>query len=105
MQRNIYAEETIQELYAYTDCEVQVNSNLCVICENVPTLMTVSEVLRRNTEKLLSYHRQELAIALHTLEEKHQEKTLAQIFIETASTNASSNAKPWKKSNRKSTKG
>ena len=82
LQRNIYAEETIKELYAYTDCEVQVNSNLCVIRENVPTMMTVSEVLRRNTEKLLSYHRQELAIALHKLEEKHQEKTLAQIFIE-----------------------
>ncbi len=82
LQRNIYAEETIKELYAYTECEVQVNSNLCVIRENVPAIMTVSEVLRRNTEKLLSYHRQELAIALHKLEEKHQEKTLAQIFIE-----------------------
>ena len=82
LQRNVHAEETIRELYAYTDCEVQVNSILCVIRENVPAVMTVSEVLRRNTEKLLSYHRQELAIALHKLEEKHQEKTLAQIFIE-----------------------
>ena len=82
LQRNVYAEETIRELYAYTDCEVQINSTLCVIRENVPAIMTVSEVLRRNTEKLLSYHRQELAIALHKLEEKHQEKTLAQIFIE-----------------------
>ncbi len=82
LQRNIYAEETIRELYAYTDCEMQVNSILCVIRDNIPSVMTVSQVLRRNTEKLLDYHRQELAIALHKLEEKHQEKTLAQIFIE-----------------------
>jgi topoisomerase-4 subunit A len=82
LPRGVYAEDFIRELYAYTDCEVTVNSTLRVICENVPVEMTVSEVLRRNTEKLQGYLRRELELERQKQEELFHEKTLAQIFIE-----------------------
>lgn len=82
LQRGIHAEDTIKELYAYTDCEKQLTSDLLVIKDNVPVLMTVSDILRRNTEKLQSYLKQELELAIHQLQEKILEKTLAQIFVE-----------------------
>lgn len=82
LPRNIYAEDTIRELYAYTDCEVTVNSTLRVIREQVPVEMTVSEVLRRNTEKLQGYLKRELEIERQKQEDLFHEKTLAQIFIE-----------------------
>lgn len=82
LPRNVYAEETIRELYAYTDCEVTVNSTLRVIREQVPVEMTVSEVLRRNTEMLQGFLRRELEIERQKQEDLFHEKTLAQIFIE-----------------------
>lgn len=82
LQRGIHAEETIKELYAYTDCEKQLSSELLVIKDNTPEVMTVSNVLRRNVAKLQEYLQREIEIALHHLREKVLEKTLAQIFIE-----------------------
>lgn len=82
LQRNIYAEETLKELYAYTECEKEIQSELLVICDNVPTMMTVTQVLKRNVEKLESYLRRELELEIHELLEKILEKTLAQIFVE-----------------------
>lgn len=75
-------EKAMAALYAYTDCSVSVNVNLMVICEGKPVQMTVSEVLKRNTERLLEYLKKELELELAKLQEKFHEKTLAQIFIE-----------------------
>jgi topoisomerase-4 subunit A len=74
--------KTLKALYAYTDCSVSVNVNLMVICDNAPVQMTVNEVLRRNTGKLLTYLKRELEIELEKLNIRFHEKTLAQIFIE-----------------------
>lgn len=82
LARGVYAEDTIRELYAYTDCEVSLKSTLRVICEDVPMVMTVSDVLRRNTSKLVEYLRMELELARQRLENLFHDKTLAQIFIE-----------------------
>ncbi|MBR4223105.1 MAG: DNA topoisomerase IV subunit A [Victivallales bacterium] len=82
LQRNIYAEETIKELYAYTDCEKTLNSDMLVIQDNKPVKMTVSEVLHRNVTKLQEYLKTELELAISQLQEKVLEKTLAQIFVE-----------------------
>ncbi len=82
LQRNIYAEETIKELYAYTDCEKTLNSDMLVIQDNKPVKMTVSEVLQRNVTKLKEYLKTELELAISQLQEKVLEKTLAQIFVE-----------------------
>ncbi len=82
LQRGIHAAETIKELYAYTDCEKSLTSQLLVIKDNIPEMMTVSDVLRRNVEKLKEYLRRELELAIHQLLEKVLDKTLAQIFVE-----------------------
>ncbi len=75
-------DKALKALYAYTDCSVSLSASLMVIREGKPANMTVSEVLRRNTSRLLEYLRRELEIELGKLEDKFHEKTLAQIFIE-----------------------
>ena len=75
-------DKALKALYAYTDCSVSLSASLMVICDNKPARMTVPEVLRRNTDKLLEYLRRELEIELGKLEDRFHEKTLAQIFIE-----------------------
>ena len=82
LARGVYAEETIRELYAYTNCEVSINSVLRVIKNDVPVEMSVSEVLARNVEKLKEYLTKELEIEREKQEKLFHEKTLAQIFIE-----------------------
>ncbi len=82
LPRGVYAEETVKLLYAYTDCEVGLTSNLIVIKENRPVIMTVSDILLHNTAKLMDDLRRELEIELGKLLERLHEKTLAQIFIE-----------------------
>ncbi|MCK5804697.1 MAG: DNA topoisomerase IV subunit A, partial [Lentisphaeria bacterium] len=82
MARGAYAAEVINQLYAYTDCEKSVSSNIVVIKDNEPVEMTVSEILRHNTCKLVEYLKRELEIELGKLRERFHEKTLAQLFIE-----------------------
>ncbi len=82
LPRGVYAEEAIKQLYAYTDCQVSVPSTIMVIRDQSPVEMTVSEVLRRNTEKLLVYLRRELDLELSKLQERFHERTLVQLFIE-----------------------
>ncbi|MFW5803239.1 MAG: DNA topoisomerase IV subunit A, partial [Verrucomicrobiota bacterium] len=82
LPRGMYAKETIKRLYAYTDCEVNISSSIMVICENEPVMMTVSEILQRNADKLQEYLHWELQIRLGRLNEAFHAKTLAQIFIE-----------------------
>ncbi len=82
LPRGMHAKETIKRLYAYTDCEVNISSSIMVICENEPVMMTVSEILQRNADKLQEYLHWELQIRLGRLNESFHAKTLAQIFIE-----------------------
>ncbi len=82
LARGEHAADAIKRLYAYTDCEVGISSHLLVIRDQRPVEMTVSEVLRYNTEKLVHDLERELRILLHKLRERFHEKTLAQIFIE-----------------------
>jgi topoisomerase-4 subunit A len=80
--RGIYAADTIKALYAFTDCEVSISPNLTVILDNNPAVLTVSEVLRFNTEKLVRDLTTELTIDLGRLKEKLHAHLLEQIFIE-----------------------
>ncbi|HIJ79293.1 MAG: DNA topoisomerase IV subunit A [Desulfobulbaceae bacterium] len=82
LARGIYAEDTIKALYAFTDCEVPISPNLTVIINNNPAVLTVSEVLRYNTEKLVRDLETELNIELGRLKEKLHAHLLEQIFIE-----------------------
>ncbi|NMA21860.1 MAG: DNA topoisomerase IV subunit A, partial [Lentisphaerae bacterium] len=82
LSRGVYAEEAIKELYAYTDCELTIRSTLLVIQDNVPVEMTVTEVLQRNTEKLLDILRRELELELQRAEDRFHDRSLIRIFIE-----------------------
>ena len=81
-QRGYDPKRAIQALYKYTDCSMSLSLNLMVIRDNKPVRMTVSDVLRRNTEKLLDYLRAELNIEIGKHLDKLLFRTLAQIFIE-----------------------
>ena len=75
-------EKARQALYMYTDCSVSISVNLTVIRDRRPVQMSVTEVIHRNTEKLLLYLRRELELALERQEGLFHAKTLAQIFFE-----------------------
>jgi len=82
LARGVLAEETIDALYAFTDCELSVSPSLVTIEENMPRQLAVEEVLRRNTDHLVRNLERELRIELDRLEEKWHARKLEQIFIE-----------------------
>ena len=82
LARGMYAADTISALYAFTDCEVSISPNLTIIKDNQPLVMTVDEVLRYNTEKLVFNLERELHIELDRLRERQHASLLEQIFIE-----------------------
>jgi topoisomerase-4 subunit A len=82
LSRGVYAEEVIPQLYAHTDCEVSVSSNIVAIHDRRPVEMSVSEVLRFLTEQLRERIRAELEHELARLGERKFWLTLERIFIE-----------------------
>ncbi|MFM8470750.1 MAG: DNA gyrase subunit A, partial [Limisphaerales bacterium] len=73
---------TIDALYAFTDCEVSLTSRIIVIRDNRPVELTVSEVLRANTDQLVALLKRELELRQSKLEEDLYFRTLERIFIE-----------------------
>lgn len=82
LPRGQYAQDLIDALYAYTECEVTINSSIVVIKDNLPWEPTVDEILELHTHLLQGYLRKELEIERDKLIEKIFEKSLEQIFIE-----------------------
>ena len=76
------AEKLVDALYAFTDCEVNLTSRIIVIKNNRPVELTVSEVLRENTEQLVAILKRELELKLKQLEDELHFRTLERIFIE-----------------------
>jgi len=73
---------TIDALYAFTDCEVSVSPNACVIAADKPKFLTVTELLQFNTEHTKTLLRRELEIKLAELAEKWHYTSLEKIFFE-----------------------
>ncbi len=82
LPRGIYADEVIPQLYAYTDCEVSISSNIVVIRDRHPVEMTVTQILKELTAQLKELLKRELEWELDQLENKQHWLTLEQIFIE-----------------------
>ncbi|MFA6239262.1 MAG: DNA topoisomerase IV subunit A [Bacteriovorax sp.] len=82
LPRGQYAEELIDALYVFTECQVSLTSQLIVIKDNYPWEADVKEMLKFHAEKLQGYLQRELEIELGRLHEKVFNKTLEQIFIE-----------------------
>jgi topoisomerase-4 subunit A len=73
---------TIDALYAFTDCEVSISPNACVIVDHKPMFLGVSELLRIATENTKDLLRRELEIKLGELQEKWHYTSLEKIFFE-----------------------
>lgn len=82
LPRGVHADETIDALYAFTDCEVSVSPNLVVIRDNMPCIVRTEEVLAYNTDKLLRDLEKELRIERGRLLDRLHARKLEQIFIE-----------------------
>jgi topoisomerase-4 subunit A len=80
--QGVTAEQLIDALYAFTDCEVTIASRITVIRDNRPVEMTVSEVLRANTEQLVQILKRELELKEKKLQDELHFRTLERIFIE-----------------------
>lgn len=75
-------DKTIDALYACTDCEESISPNCCVIDDNKPCFLTVSEVLKRSVDNTKELIRQELQIRRGELMEALHFASLERIFIE-----------------------
>lgn len=73
---------TIDALYAFTECEVSVSPNACVIIDEKPHFVSVSEILRLSTDQTMHLLKRELEIKKHELKEKLLYSSLEKIFIE-----------------------
>src|SRR6056300_727215 len=78
----ISPDKTIDALYAFTNCEVSIAPLSCIIEDNKPIFIGVSDILKRSTELTVSLLRSELEIKLSELEEQWHFSSLERIFIE-----------------------
>ncbi len=78
----VSSDKTIDALYAFTDCEVSISPNCCIIEDNKPHFMTVSDVLKYSTDNTLQLLQLELEIQKQELEESLLFASLEKIFIE-----------------------
>lgn len=58
----VSSDKTIDALYAFTDCEINISPNCCVIEGDKPQFLTVSDVLRHSTDRTMGLLRKELLI-------------------------------------------
>jgi topoisomerase-4 subunit A len=78
----ISPDKTIDALYAFTSCETPISPLGCVIEDNKPLFIGVSEMLRRSTDNTVQLLKQDLEIKLDELEEQWHFASLERIFIE-----------------------
>ena len=78
----VSSDKTIDALYAFTDCEVSISPNCCVIDDQKPHFLTVSDVLRKSVDNTLALLRQELEIRKGEILESLHFASLEKIFIE-----------------------
>ncbi len=82
LQPGTSSDKTIDALYAFTDCEVSISPNCCVISDDKPHFLGVSDVLRHSVENTRNILRTELEIHLSELTEQLFFASLEKIFIE-----------------------
>ena len=78
----VSSDKTIDALYAFTDCEVSISPNCCVIDDQKPHFLTVSDVLRKSVDNTLALLRSELQIHKNEVLDALHFASLEKIFIE-----------------------
>ena len=79
---NVSPDKTIDALYAFTNCENSISPLCCIIEDNKPLFVGVSEMLKHSTENTVQLLKRELEIQLNELEEQWHFASLERIFIE-----------------------
>ncbi|MDR2965030.1 MAG: DNA topoisomerase IV subunit A [Treponema sp.] len=82
LARGVYAQETIDALFAFTECEQSISVNLLVIKNGYPTIMTVNEIIRYHAKQIVKILTKELELEKKELLDKLHLRTLERIFIE-----------------------
>ena len=95
LQSGVSPDVTMDALYAFSDCEVSISPNACVIYDNKPLFMDVNEMLRLDTELTKNLLKQELEIRKGELEEKWHFASLEKIFIENRIYHQIEEAESW----------
>ena len=78
----ISPDKTIDALYAFTDCESTISPLSCVIIDNKPSFIGVSEILKKSTDNTVKILKRELEFQLNDLENQWHSSSLERIFIE-----------------------
>ncbi|MBT7376597.1 MAG: DNA gyrase/topoisomerase IV subunit A, partial [Candidatus Marinimicrobia bacterium] len=82
LTQGISPEVTIDALYAFTQCEISISPNCCVIIDNRPEFISVSKLLKLSTDNTVDLLRQELELLQKNLSEKWHLSSLEKLFIE-----------------------
>ena len=82
LARGVYAQETVDALFAFTECEQSISVNLLVIKDGLPAVMTVNEVIKHHAKQLVKILTKELELEKKELLDKLHLRTLERIFIE-----------------------
>ncbi len=95
LANGISLDKTIDALYAFTDCEISISPNACVIEEYRPRFLGVDKMLKISTEKTRDLLKQELEIKLAELKEAWHMSSLEKIFIENKIYNHIEDCETW----------
>ena len=82
LARGVHSKDTVDALYAFTDCEQSISVNALVIKDKRPYIATVSDILKHNADRLVDVLTAELKIEQSQVQDRLHAKTLEQIFIE-----------------------
>ena len=82
LPNDVSPDKTIDALYAFTDCEVSISPNACVIVDHKPQFLSVEDILKYSTDHTKSLLGQELQIRLDELENDWHYSSLEKIFFE-----------------------
>ncbi len=82
LARGVHTDETVDALFAFTECEISISPNLMVIKDDKPIVTTVTEVIQHNADQLVEILKAELKLEEQNLKDKLHARTLEQIFIE-----------------------
>jgi topoisomerase-4 subunit A len=82
LARGVYSEETVNALFAFTECEQSISVNLLVIKDNLPVVTTVTAIIKGHAKQLVKVLTRELELEKKELADKLHLRTLERIFIE-----------------------
>ncbi|OJF77065.1 MAG: DNA topoisomerase IV [Treponema sp. CETP13] len=82
LPRSVHSKDVEDALYAFTNCEQSISCNLLVIKDNMPQVMTITEIIKYHAQQLQNILKDELILERGQLQEKLHLRTLERIFIE-----------------------